>query len=280
MKRLILILLLLPSLSFAQQLLWTTIKVDSSDLKYVPLEKAPQEVLKYYNTYNRFYDGSGFSKEAYVKTYVNTENSEHSLFGNMGDSESSLDHIKEPTVMALKLNDGSGSYVSIVYIDENNVDVIAFSNALIMPRMEYTGFNNLDKFKELFSNIFKHETVLESSDNQSDKDEEPYLSNQNEGGSRLAEVLLSQDNRRFVIFPKVEDSGDLSGKIAVEVRVDRDGKIVSARAGVRGTTITNNELFEKCERAALSAQLNRLEKAPPVQSGVIVFNFRIEYKSQ
>lgn len=45
---------------------------------------------------------------------------------------------------------------------------------------------------------------------------------------------------------------------------------------IRGTTISNNALYEKCERAALGAQLNRLDKAPPVQTGVIVFNFKLK----
>jgi hypothetical protein len=112
--------------------------------------------------------------------------------------------------------------------------------------------------------------------NQGSKDGDPLASNYGEGGSGFGDASLSLANRRFVVSPKIEDNGQQSGKIAVEVRVDRDGKIISARAGVRGTTISNNELYEKCERAALGAQLNRLDNAPPVQTGVIVFNFKLK----
>lgn len=112
--------------------------------------------------------------------------------------------------------------------------------------------------------------------NQGSKDGDPLASDYGEGGSGFGDASLSLENRRFVVSPKIEDNGQQFGKIAVEVRVDRDGKIISARAGVRGTTITNADLFEKCERAALGSQLNRLDKAPPVQTGVIVFNFKLK----
>lgn len=112
--------------------------------------------------------------------------------------------------------------------------------------------------------------------NQGSKQGDPLAADYGEGGSGFGDAALSLENRRFVVAPKIEDNGQQSGKIAVEVRVDRNGNIVSARAGVRGTTISNNALYEKCERAALGAQLNRLENAPPIQTGVIVFNFKLK----
>lgn len=273
MKRLVLVLLLLPLFASAQQLLWTTMKKDSTDSKYIPLERVPNEVLNLYRTYSRFYDGSGFTKDAYINMFVEGETSRTIDIGDNSSFKNVIVKIQEPTVFAFKLNDGSGSYASVVYVDKKDVDVIVFSNSLIMAEMEHTGPINVDRFKNLFNNIFKNETI-----NQRYVD--PLAANYGDNSSGYGNALLSVENRRFVVPPKIEDNGQLSGKIAVEVRVDRDGKIISARAGVRGTTITNNELFEKCERAALGAQLNRLEKAPPVQSGVIVFSFKIDYKSQ
>jgi len=111
--------------------------------------------------------------------------------------------------------------------------------------------------------------------NQGSPNGDPLAANYGEGGSGFGDASLSLENRRFVRSPQIEDNGQQSGRVAVEVRVDRDGNIISARAGVRGTTLSNQTLWDKCERAALSAQLNRLEKAPPSQTGVIIFNFKL-----
>jgi hypothetical protein len=169
---------------------------------------------------------------------------------------------KKQTVFAMKGNDGKGSSVAVFHINKENIDIIVFSNNLLAPDSEST----LDhkKIGRWFDSLLGYETSARDS---------LSLGYDRTGG--FGNAFLSLDNRRFVVPPKIEDYGTLSGKIAVEIRVDRGGKIIAARAGVRGTTLSNNDLFEKCERAALGSQLNRLEKAPPVQTGVIVFNFRL-----
>jgi len=111
--------------------------------------------------------------------------------------------------------------------------------------------------------------------NQGSPNGDPLAANYGEGGSGFGDASLSLENRRFVRPPQIEDNGQQSGKVAVEVVVGRDGEIIQARAGVRGTTISNDALWDKCERAALGAQLNRLDQAPPRQTGVIVFNFKL-----
>ena len=265
MKNLVVILFMLPSLAFGQQFLWSTIKSDS--LKgYIPLERVPDKLVEYYRTYDKFFDGSGFSKDTFIETIEKNKlasSKEYALFKKI------MDRVDQPTVMALKANDGKGSYITIMNMDENNVDLIVFSNNSIVHPMEYT--TDLGKFKMLYKTLFSYgrqDVPLEQAD--------PLTANYGEGGSGFGDASLSLANRRFVVSPQIEDDGKTSGKVAVEVRVDREGKIISARAGVRGTTISNNALYEKCERAALGAKLNALEKAPPVQTGVIVFNFKLK----
>jgi len=88
--------------------------------------------------------------------------------------------------------------------------------------------------------------------------------------------MLSIENRSFTQRPKIEDNGQQAGKVAVEFRVSPNGIITYARAGVRGTTITDPVLLEKCERAVRGARLNQLQNAPDSQTGVIVFNFKLK----
>lgn len=111
--------------------------------------------------------------------------------------------------------------------------------------------------------------------NQGVPDGDPLAPDYGEGGSGFGNTSLSLENRRFVSPPRIEDDGQLAGRVAVEITVNRNGTIISARAGVRGTTLNDPVLWAKCERSAMGAQLNRLEKAPQSQRGVIMFVFKV-----
>lgn len=105
---------------------------------------------------------------------------------------------------------------------------------------------------------------------------DPLSPDYGEGGSGDGTVGLSIANRRFVVPPRIQDDGQQSGVVAVEIRVAPNGTITYARAGVRGTTLPDRTLWEKCEAAVKGARLNQLERAPSSQTGVIVFNFRVK----
>ncbi|WP_069658242.1 energy transducer TonB [Arcticibacter eurypsychrophilus] len=111
--------------------------------------------------------------------------------------------------------------------------------------------------------------------NQGDVDGDPLAANYGSGGSGFGNVKLTLANRRFVNLPKINDQGQLSGRIYVEIRVGKSGEVIFARAGVKGTTLSDQGLWRKCEQAVLGANLNRLESAPDVQIGVVVFNFKV-----
>ncbi|WP_374164579.1 energy transducer TonB [Arcticibacter sp. MXS-1] len=112
--------------------------------------------------------------------------------------------------------------------------------------------------------------------NQGDPDGDPLAANYGSGGSGFGNVRLTLANRRFLNLPKINDQGQQSGKIYVEIRVDKSGQVVYARAGVRGTTLSDQGLWRKCEQAVMGANLNQLESAPDVQIGVVVFNFKVK----
>lgn len=112
--------------------------------------------------------------------------------------------------------------------------------------------------------------------NQGSKNGDPLSPNYGEGGSGFGGVSLSLANRRFVSIPRIEDDGQSSGRIAVEIRVDKTGMVVFARAGAKGTTLSDLKLWRKCEMAVTGARLNQLESAPDVQIGVVVFNFKVK----
>ena len=112
--------------------------------------------------------------------------------------------------------------------------------------------------------------------NQGKPEGDPLSDNYNGTGSGNGGVALSLASRRFVNLPSIKDDGQKSGKIVVEIRVDKNGVVTSAKAGARGTTLTDANLWDKCETAALGSRFNTLESAPEVQIGTIVFNFRVK----
>lgn len=112
--------------------------------------------------------------------------------------------------------------------------------------------------------------------NQGSKLGDPLAANYGEGGSGDGDMALSVANRRWEVPPRIEDNGQQAGVVAVEIHVAPDGRITYARAGVRGTTLPDRSLWEKCERALRGARLNRLERAPHVQKAVVPIYFRLK----
>jgi outer membrane biosynthesis protein TonB len=109
--------------------------------------------------------------------------------------------------------------------------------------------------------------------NQGDPDGSTLASNYGEGGSGFGSARLA--NRTAVIKPHVEDAGQTTGKIVVDIRVNKDGSIAQAKIG-RGTTIPDYQLRQKCLAAVNAARFNRSETAPDVQEGSFVFVFKVD----
>ncbi len=82
--------------------------------------------------------------------------------------------------------------------------------------------------------------------------------------------------RNFLSKPSVSDDSRRTGKVVVDIRVDKDGNVIYARGGARGTTITDQDLIDKCEEAVKRARLNSLDSAPDTQQGTVVFVFKVQ----
>ena len=68
-------------------------------------------------------------------------------------------------------------------------------------------------------------------------------------------------------------SNNTPGKIVVEIFVDKEGNVVRAKAGVKGTTISNTNLYRKCEQAARKCKFAADPSAPEEQKGTITYRF-------
>ncbi|MFA6261742.1 MAG: hypothetical protein WC760_09750 [Bacteroidia bacterium] len=104
----------LTSTLFGQQFLWSTAK--NSSTKYVPLENVTEKVLEFYDFYEFYVDGSGFSKNGFFKTFDNNEsylNSDPTIWLDLKKKITEIDSL---TVIAFKTNLGSGSMITIMCI--------------------------------------------------------------------------------------------------------------------------------------------------------------------
>jgi outer membrane biosynthesis protein TonB len=72
----------------------------------------------------------------------------------------------------------------------------------------------------------------------------------------------------------VQDCNE-EGKVVVKIEVNRQGKVIKAVPGVKGTTNTAACLMEPARKTALSYRFNADSKAPSKQIGFIVINFRL-----
>nr|WP_294794770.1 energy transducer TonB [uncultured Mucilaginibacter sp.] len=87
---------------------------------------------------------------------------------------------------------------------------------------------------------------------------------------------LSMAQRSFTSRPIVIYNGRQEGRVVVQLRVDKNGSVVEATAGARGTTIVDPALLKKCEDAVRSSRLNALENAPGLQEGTVTFMFKAQ----
>ncbi|TKC03841.1 energy transducer TonB [Pedobacter frigoris] len=110
--------------------------------------------------------------------------------------------------------------------------------------------------------------------NQGDKDGDPLSNNYGEGGSGFGETPIAL--RKFTNLVTPQDDGQKTGKIAVRIKINKSGIVIDATPGVKGTTLNDRELWQKCKDAVMGARLTQSESAPDVQIGVVVFNFKVK----
>lgn len=99
----------------------------------------------------------------------------------------------------------------------------------------------------------------------------------NYNGSGLGNKGVSYDlkGRNSMSIPKPQYNLQESGKVVVEITVDRNGKVVNARPGMPGSTTSNSTLFEAARKAAMKAVFNSDPKASAFQQGTITYHFQL-----
>jgi outer membrane biosynthesis protein TonB len=98
------------------------------------------------------------------------------------------------------------------------------------------------------------------------------LGNAGDGGGMIGTGL---SGRKMKNIPTIEDNSNKTGKIIIKVKVDNNGNVISADFTASGSTISDNELVDKCEAAARKAHFTPNEERD-VDYGTLVFTFKIK----
>ncbi len=84
------------------------------------------------------------------------------------------------------------------------------------------------------------------------------------------------NGRSPVHLPKPAFEVQKEGIVVVEIEVDRQGKVITARAGHKGSTLLDNTLYQAARKAALESKFNVKNDAPEKQVGTITYHFKLE----
>ena len=99
-----------------------------------------------------------------------------------------------------------------------------------------------------------------------------YTGNGGTGNSGVA-ITKGLSGRRIVTFPSFEDDFNENAKIAMNLRVDETGKVISAEYTASGSTSSNGKLKDIARRKAMQLKFNPGEGE---SLGTVVFNFRLK----
>jgi len=89
------------------------------------------------------------------------------------------------------------------------------------------------------------------------------------------DLSYSVEGRKAILKPSPTYKCNESGKVAVEVVVNKEGRTISAKAGVNGTTNQAKCLLEPAKIAALNTLWEASNTAPDEQTGTIYYYFSL-----
>lgn len=105
-------------------------------------------------------------------------------------------------------------------------------------------------------------------------DGNPYANSYFGGGSGTGSGY-GLNGRNKTTNQKFTQDCNEEGRVVVKIEVDRQGKVVNAVPGVKGSTNTAACLLTPAKKTALSYRFNSDSKAPNRQIGFIVINFSL-----
>ena len=139
------------------------------------------------------------------------------------------------------------------------------------------------KLDELMGGLNKSDGTASGSEGDDDKagdkgqpDGNPYATSYyGSPGSGSGTGGYGLNGRSLVNKGKVPQECNESGRVVVKIIVDKNGNVISATPGVKGTTNNNPCLLEPAKKTAFMHKWNLDSNAPNQQVGFVVVNFKL-----
>jgi hypothetical protein len=219
------------------------------------------------------YDEDGFGKEEVDKSGSNDQNEEESASNSANNQranqplQQTQDFEEAPAVNKGKTNSQQTTPTTSEQAIEKPVET---PQKTVNPKALYPGKTS--------GGSGGSQGTTSGTGNQGNPDGDKNSPRQGEGGQggEAGSPDYKLDGRAFTKRPTVNDRSQTSGKIIVYIWVNPDGEVTRCKAGAKGTTIMNTELWEKCEAAALQARFSPAENAPAEQQGTLTFIFTLQ----
>jgi outer membrane biosynthesis protein TonB len=112
--------------------------------------------------------------------------------------------------------------------------------------------------------------------NQGSPSGSPDATNYGPGGGSGNTPGFDLEGRNSVSLPVPTIDIPKEGKVVVQIKVDRQGNVVDAIPGVKGSTTLDNYLLSVAKKAALASKFDSNPKAPYYQTGTINYIFRLK----
>lgn len=194
------------------------------------------------------------------------------------DSEEDAPAVKPPAVANPKATKIPEKEVAAKPRPSNNTPVSNPVPAPPKPKAVFkgvsgsgTGGNEADSYKK-----GGNQGIAGGSGDQGRPGGDPNSTNyEGNGGTGKSGVSISRglSGRRITTFPSFEDEFNQNAKVAVDIRVDAAGKVISAVYQPRGSTTANSNLKAIAVRKAMQLKFN---SGGDESIGTIVFNFRLK----
>ena len=117
--------------------------------------------------------------------------------------------------------------------------------------------------------------ISEGQGDQGSQDGDPNSNAYTGGGTGTNGIAYQLGGRTIAEIKKPNYDSQQQGKVVVTIRVDRNGKVISASPGAKGSTTTNAYLYSKAKEAALKTTFEANTTAPEIQVGTIIYNFKL-----
>lgn len=158
MKNILFLLFTLISLSsFGQQFLWTTNKnglFPNSDIKVISKNDVLKKLLEYYETYKFYYDLTGYTKSGFIRKQENSNSFLEIDNIKWSEFKKNISDISELTITCLKDPTRTGSDITILIINKDNVEIIVFTNEMYQGFI-YTNNGTRSDDKNRFIKFYK-----------------------------------------------------------------------------------------------------------------------------